>query len=648
MSAPPFKSDLLTESERRRLGLDARITRRDFVNGALVSAGAGMLGASAKSVAMVSGEARPTTQSGPATREQTVGEDTFTGYGGVGDYARANGNTWPVVQAAHRLRDGDYDSTALANTKAAGEFDLVVVGGGIAGLSAAHYFLKATGLGRRVLLLENHAMLGGEARQNEFVVAGERLLGPQGSNDFGVPERGNGSLADSFFSEFNLPREYTWQSWDPKLRPLRFARDNYSNMDGLQESQVDIGYFFGTAGWRKNIWANALAESPFSAAARRDLLKWRANHGPISEAENRYLDTLTYKDYLEGVCAYDPAVTRMVEPIIGLLSGVSTDAACARLGRQLVLAPDRPMAISFPGGNSVFPRALLRGLLPDSLPGKDFSSLMYGPVSFEALDRDDKAVRIRLNATVIRVEHVNGGPKSDALAVTYEKGGSLFKVRARAVVMASGGWINKYVLVDMPPDLRAAYDQFSYAPALIVNVALRQWGFLYDMGITAGRWFDEDDGIGYCCNIRQNMITEGHSPALHPDRPAVLSFYMGLPIPGLPAAVQGATSRARFLATPYAEFELRIRRQMMALFASHGFKPERDIAAIVLNRWGHARLIEPPGFHYGVGGKPSPLERVRDGYGRVAIGHSELNGAQHWGSALEYGKRAGDKAAAMV
>lgn len=68
----------------------------------------------------------------------------------------------------------------------------------------------------------------------------------------------------------------------------------------------------------------------------------------------------------------------------------------------------------------------------------------------------------------------------------------------------------------------------------------------------------------------------------------------------------------------------------------------------MLNRWGHARLIEPPGFHYGVGGAPSPLERVRAGYGRIAIGHSELNGAQHWGSALEYGIKAGEQAANMA
>ena len=631
-------SPRLTSAERRRLGRDRRITRRDFVNGALA-----VLGSSTEAVARAA-SAPPGERRAPASAATAA--DTFTGYGGVGDYARANGNTWPVVQAAHRLRDGQYDPAALAKAQPAGQFDLVVVGGGIAGLSAAYYFLKASGNGKRVLLLENHAMLGGEARQNEFLVAGERLLGPQGSNDFAVPAPGSGTLLDSFFAEFQLPREFAWQSWDPRLRPLRFARDNYSNMDGVQEGQVDVGYFFGSAGWRNNIWANALADTPFSAAARRDLLKWRANHGPVSEADSRRLDTLTYKDYLERVCGYDPAVTRMVEPVVGLLSGVSTDAACARLGRQLVEAPDRPMAVSFPGGNSPFARALLRGLLPDSLPGTDFDSLMYGPVNFTALDRDGQSTHIRLNATAVRVEHVSGD-SGRALSVTYECAGSLFKARARAVVMASGGWINKHILIDMPADLRAAYDQFSYAPALIVNVALRQWRFLYDLGVTACRWFDEGDGIGYCCNIRQGMITAGQAPVLNPDHPAVLSFYLGLAIPGLPAAAQGATSRARFLATSFADFELRVRRQMLVMFGAHGFQPERDIAAIVLNRWGHARLIEPPGFHYGVEGRPSPLERVREGYGRIAIGHSELNGAQHWGSALEYGKRAGEKAAAM-
>ena len=93
--------------------------------------------------------------------------------------------------------------------------------------------------------------------------------------------------------------------------------------------------------WRRNIWGNGLADTPFPETARRDLLRWRADDGAASEAQDRYLDTLTYKDYLERVRGYDPAVTRLVEPIVGLLSGVSADAASARVGRQLV-EPPRP------------------------------------------------------------------------------------------------------------------------------------------------------------------------------------------------------------------------------------------------------------------------------------------------------------------
>ncbi|HEX4242867.1 MAG TPA: NAD(P)-binding protein [Steroidobacteraceae bacterium] len=631
------------------------ITRRDFVNGTLVAAGAAALRGSraADGRAGPGGAGAAAGVAAPRGSRGTAGDDTFTGYGGVGDYARSNGNTWPVVQAAHALRDGRYDAAALDGAADAGSHDLVIVGGGIAGLAAAHRFTKLRGPASRILLLENHPMLGGEAKQNEFQVDGVRLLGPQGSNDFGLPRPGGTSVTDRFFEEFALPREFTWQGWDSSLRPIRFARDNYSNMDGFQETQVDVGYFFDRASgadaprWSRNIWSDGLAATPFPEAARRDLRRWRADHAPVGEAESRYLDTLTYRDYLERVRGYDPAVTRMVEPIVGLLAGVGTDAACARLGRQLVEAADRPMGLSFPGGNSPFPRALLRSLLPAALPGRCFDSLLYQSVNFGALDREGQSARIRLGATVLRVRHA-AGSGAKGVEIVYERAGELRCVRAGRVVMASGGWINKHVLADMPADLGAAYAQFAYAPALIVNVALRRWRFLYELGFAACRWFDDADGFGYCCNIRQNMVTARHAPPLHPDRPAVLSFYMGLPTPGLPAAAQGIAGRTRLLNTSYAEFELKIRTQMLRLFGGAGFEPDRDVAGIVLNRWGHARLIEPPGFHYGVDGKPSPLERVRAGYGRVSIGHSELNGAQHWGSALEYGYKAAEQAASAA
>src|SRR5690349_10342312 len=133
----------------RALGMDASITRRDFLNATLIGAGAMLLGAPAPSAAMPSlTSAKP---------------DTWTGPGGVGDYATSNGNTKAVVDAAHGLRDGTYARMPVADT---GEtYDLVVVGGGITGLAAAYYHLQATKGAQRCLVLENHPIFGGEAKE---------------------------------------------------------------------------------------------------------------------------------------------------------------------------------------------------------------------------------------------------------------------------------------------------------------------------------------------------------------------------------------------------------------------------------------------------------------------------------------------------
>ena len=70
------------------------------------------------------------------------------------------------------------------------------------------------------------------------------------------------------------------------------------------------------------------------------------------------------------------------------------------------------------------------------------------------------------------------------------------------------------------------------------------------------------------------------------------------------------------------------------------FGTGRDIAGIILNRWGHARVVQPPGFYYGRDGKPSAREIVAKGYGRIAIGHSELGGHQSATGAMAQGQRA--------
>src|SRR6185437_13643945 len=157
---------------------DLDITRKDFINAALVGVGAALLKAPAPLDAMQ--------RAAQSTERAAEEPDTFTGPGGVGDYASSNGNTKAVMDAAHKIRDDVYGrSVAAVDTREV--YDLVVVGGGITGLTAAYFFAKSAGASSSCLVLDNHPIFGGEAKQNEFLVNGTRLMAPQGSNDFGVP-----------------------------------------------------------------------------------------------------------------------------------------------------------------------------------------------------------------------------------------------------------------------------------------------------------------------------------------------------------------------------------------------------------------------------------------------------------------------------
>ena len=164
---------------------------------------------------------------------------------------------------------------------------------------------------------------------------------------------------------------------------------------------------------------------------------------------------------------------------------------------------------------------------------------------------------------------------------------------------------------------------------------------MHKLGITAARWFD-DKGIGFVANIRQQMQAGNYSAPNDPASPTVLTLYTGLYSPGHSAIEQGTLGRTAMLAKTYAEYERAIRGQLAEQFASAGFNAKRDIAGIILNRWGHARLVQPPGWYYGNGATLSPREIVSKGFGRIAIGHSELNGHQSATGATMQGKRIGD------
>jgi len=99
---------------------------------------------------------------------------------------------------------------------------------------------------------------------------------------------------------------------------------------------------------------------------------------------------------------------------------------------------------------------------------------------------------------------------------------------------------------------------------------------------------------------------------IDPDSPTVLIIKVLFAQPGLSIAEQGAQGRAKLLGTSFAQYERVFREQMADMFAPGGLDPRRDIAGIILNRWGHAYVNPQPGFFFGVNGKPAPRDVLRN------------------------------------
>jgi spermidine dehydrogenase len=615
-------------SSNKDTHLPLGITRRDFLNAVLIGSGTMLLNMQAPFRVL-------------AAMIPTLG------YGGIGDYASSHGNTEEVIRIFQEITSGKYDAP-LEGVKGTGEsYDLVVIGGGLSGLSAALEYKKSGG--RKGLVLENHPIFGGQCKRNEFLVDGYRLMGPQASNAFGVLDL-PGMPGYELYSELGVPTEFKYRKLDRGLKPLVFDKTNYGYK--IWFTSPNIGYFYDgqEQQWVTEPWKNDFKGAPYPEKVKKDFIKWRASterHYSGSDYE-QWLDSMTLKDYIEKVLGLSSEVTSFADPVLASTVGLGCDVLSAYAGYQVALPgfPDfrghRSLKNShwdsFPGGNDGFARYFMKALIPGAIEGKKkFEDILNGAVRFGALDREGNKVRIRNGASVVRVEHVNGAKGSKYVLVTYLKDGQLLSVKARGVVMAGGSFTARHIVRDLPEEYRNAYESFYFAPMLVVNVALKNWRFLYELGLTACRWFE---GFGFGCNIRRPMIVGDFRPPLHPDKPAVLTFYVPFQKPGLPIKQQGDEGRNLLLSTSYADYERQIVGQMSRLFGASGFNPEKDIAGIVLNRWMYGYVSPQPGFYFGRDGAPAPRDIIRKPFGRIAFAHAELNGHQHWVAAAMEGLRA--------
>jgi len=632
----------------RLLGMNRPVTRRDFLNATALGAGAGLLHMLPPlAQAGTRRAAGPYRGPGPG----------WYGPGGIGDYRLSHGNPPDVIHLGHSIREGVFDQPGQLDVHDLDELhDVVIVGAGMAGLGAAYEFNRHRTSGQRCLLIDNHPVFGGEAKRNELEIDGYHLIGPQGANGFSTPAPGGDEAAyaagDAFFYEaLRIPRQFRYVPAENTKSKLDFGRDNYGFLYWL-EHKISTGHYFrqgkDSGTWVKNPLQKGFDGAPMDADRAERLRRFiNGREKPYTgDGLEQWLDRLSYKEVIEDVLGYPPEATAYMDPIVASAIGLGCDATSAYgayadalpgvngyFGEDIVTHRH-----SFPGGNDGFARHFVKAVMPWAIEGDDrFESILNGRIRFDQLDQAGRNIRMRLGATVVRVEHDGPANRADRVLVTYALAGKLFRVRARGVVMASGGWVNRHIVRDLPAAHRQAVASFVHAPFLVANVALHRWRFLDRMGITACRYQGD---FGFSCNLRQPMQVGDYRPPLDPDKPALMTFYVPFYYPGNSPRAQGIMGRTELLSTSYADYERRIRRQMQELFGGAGFDARRDIAGIILNRWGHALIAPGPGFYFGQDGRPAPREIIRQQYGRVAFGHAELRGNQHWGPAAAEGARA--------
>ncbi|MEQ8205850.1 MAG: NAD(P)/FAD-dependent oxidoreductase, partial [Woeseia sp.] len=200
-----------SNSRDRDLGMGRLIERRDFLQGAALTLAAG--GSIPALVFGADADAAIAAQNQPG-----YNPPTRTGM---------RGSHPGSFEGAHALRD---NPKAISDADDTGEhYDLIVVGGGISGLAAAHFYRKAAGPNAKILILDNHDDFGGHAKRNEFRVDGKLLIMNGGTAGISSPTPYS-AVADGLLKHLGI-------------HPLELADATY-DQDVYRKYKLGSGVFF--------------------------------------------------------------------------------------------------------------------------------------------------------------------------------------------------------------------------------------------------------------------------------------------------------------------------------------------------------------------------------------------------------------------
>jgi len=620
----------VTHKTDKQLGMRRAITRRDFVQGSSVALIGALTGAGT-----VTAENSAASSPADAARGKAYYPPSLTGMRG------SHSGSFEVAHALARQGASFDNPTDTGET-----YDLVIVGAGISGLAAAHYYRERYGDDARILLLENHDDFGGHAKRNEFHQSGKMVLSLGGTHnlewwDFSVQ-------VQAFMTAYGVDVQAMRQNME-----FNYG-DDAPNSPAMwfDESTYGINRLVPGLDLSKRLLPETIDQIPISEAGRESLKLFYgrsdALFNDLSEAEREeLLASISYPDFLREYGGLTEDAVQLFHNKEHGSWGVETRAFSAGealwdgnpgvhlLGQEWAEeGRDYPVAM-WPDGNASLVRLMVAKLLPHVAPDATTENIALAAFDYASLDQPKQKVRLRLNATVVNAVNTETG-----VAMTYVEEGQLKKVSARHGVLACYHSVIPHLCPSLSDPQKAALQYQVKIPLLLTNVLIRNTKALDKLGIDAVSFPGRLHGRIF---LFKGISTGGYQHTMDDDGPVSLVFWGSISPPDdavdLKSQLRG--SREKLLELTFEDFEREVRTVLDGLLGPAGFDVNEDILAITVNRWPHGYSYEymdlwDPDWPEG----EAPHEIARQPFGNLAIANSDAGASAYTHVAIDQAFRA--------